>query len=150
MDNTYHPGAIEESTGAPKGEPQLDTKDEYGGESIFVEEGRHENPADNPHDVFGREDDNDIKYKTLSWQMVSLIMITEIVSNGTLSLPSSLAAVGAVPGAIVILALGIFATYTSWALVQFKIRHPEGKVDTNFVSLSKIPSDGLSSKMDWT
>lgn len=42
-----------------------------------------------------------------------------------LSLPSSLAVVGIVPGIILIVFLGIFATYTSWLLVQFKLNHPE-------------------------
>lgn len=52
-------------------------------------------------------------------------MIAEIVSNGMLSLPSSLAVVGIVPGLILIVFLGIFATYTAWLLVEFKLRHPE-------------------------
>ncbi|KAK3672419.1 hypothetical protein LTR78_007726 [Recurvomyces mirabilis] len=76
-------------------------------------------------DVFGHEEGHDIKYKTLSWQLVSVLMIAEIVSNGMLSLPSSLAVVGIVPGLIIIVFLGIFATYTSWLLVKFKLRHPE-------------------------
>jgi amino acid permease len=66
-----------------------------------------------------------IKYKTLSWQLVAVLMIAEIVSNGMLSLPSSLAVVGIVPGVILIVFLGVFATYTSYLLVQFKLRHPE-------------------------
>jgi amino acid permease len=53
-------------------------------------------------------------------------MIAEIVSNGMLSLPSSLAVVGVVPGAVIIVFLGVFATYTSYILIQFKLRHPEG------------------------
>lgn len=52
-------------------------------------------------------------------------MIAEIVSNGMLSLPQSLAVVGIVPGLILIIFLGVFATYTSYLLVQFKLRHPE-------------------------
>ena len=66
-----------------------------------------------------------IKYKTLAWPMVSVLMIAEIVSNGMLSLPSSLAVVGTAPGIILIIFLGVFATYTSWLLVKFKIKHPE-------------------------
>jgi len=54
-------------------------------------------------------------------------MIAEIVSNGMLSLPSSLAVVGIVPGVILIVFLGVFATFTSWILIQFKLRHPEGR-----------------------
>lgn len=65
-----------------------------------------------------------IKYKTLSWPLVSILMIAEIVSNGMLSLPSSLATVGFVPGLVVIIFLGVFATYTSHLLVSFKLRHP--------------------------
>ncbi|KAK5627483.1 hypothetical protein RRF57_003199 [Xylaria bambusicola] len=41
-----------------------------------------------PGDVFGSEDGHNIKYKTLSWPLVAVLMITEIVSNGMLSLPS--------------------------------------------------------------
>jgi hypothetical protein len=45
-------------------------------------------------DVFGDEKDHQIKYKTLSWQLVAVLMIAEIVSNGMLSLPSSGGVVG--------------------------------------------------------
>lgn len=61
----------------------------------------------------------------MSWQLVAVLMIAEIVSNGMLSLPSSLAVVGIAPGVILIVFLGVFATYTSYLLVQFKLRHPE-------------------------
>lgn len=52
-------------------------------------------------------------------------MIAEIVSNGMLSLPSALATVGIVPGVILIVFLGVWATFTSWVLIQFKLRHPQ-------------------------
>ncbi len=63
-------------------------------------------------DVFGDEENHDIRYKTLSWQVsrktiswaqlshiliiqfVSALMIAEIVSNGILSLPNAMAVVG--------------------------------------------------------
>ncbi|KAI4092459.1 MAG: hypothetical protein L6R37_007574 [Teloschistes peruensis] len=77
------------------------------------------------HDVFGREEDHQIRYKTLSWPLVAVLMIAEIVSNGMLSLPSSLAVVGLVPGLILIVFLGTFALFTSWLLIKFKLRHPE-------------------------
>ena len=78
-------------------------------------------------DVFGPEEHHDIHYKTLSWQLVAVLMIAEIVSNGMLSLPSSLAVVGLVPGLILIVFLGVFALFTSWLLINFKLRHPQGK-----------------------
>lgn len=76
-------------------------------------------------EVKRRADNVQIVYKTLSWRMVAVLMICEIVSNGMLSLPSSLAVVGIVPGLILIIFLGVFATYTAWVLVQFKLRHPD-------------------------
>ena len=81
-----------------------------------------EQVADDP---FGNEDDHDIKYKVLSWPMTAAIMISEIVSNGTLSLPQSIAVVGLVPGVILITFLGIFALLTAWQLIEFKKNHPE-------------------------
>ncbi|KAH0838470.1 acyltransferase-domain-containing protein [Lanmaoa asiatica] len=45
-------------------------------------------------DVFENDEQHQIRYKTLSWQFVSLLMIAEIVSNGLLSLPNTLAVVG--------------------------------------------------------
>jgi amino acid permease len=75
--------------------------------------------------VFGDEENNAIRYKTLSWQLVAVLMIAEIVSNGMLSLPQALATVGIVPGVILIVFLGVWATFTSWVLIQFKLRHPQ-------------------------
>jgi hypothetical protein len=57
-------------------------------------------------DVFGNEDGADIKYKTLSWPLVAVLMIAEIVSNGMLSLPAATAVVGIVPGVVLIVFLG--------------------------------------------
>ncbi|KAI3325135.1 transmembrane amino acid transporter [Xylariaceae sp. AK1471] len=121
--NTYHPEqfAHEKSDEPERNSTSPDARELSGGdfhEEQFIGE-------EIPGDVFGREDDHAIKYKTLSWPLVAVLMITEIVSNGMLSLPSSLAAVGVVPGVIVIFFLGAFATYTAWALIQFKLRHPE-------------------------
>ncbi|KAK5303203.1 hypothetical protein LTR99_004964 [Exophiala xenobiotica] len=77
------------------------------------------------HDVFGNEENAAIKYKTLSWPLVAVLMIAEIVSNGMLSLPAATAVVGIVPGVILIAFLGIFALYTSLILIDFKLNHPE-------------------------
>lgn len=88
-------------------------------------EPKSEGSDDDVRDVFGKEENHDIQFKKLSWPLVAVLMIAEIVSNGMLSLPSALAAVGMVPGLLIIIFLGGFATYTSWLLVKFKIRHPE-------------------------
>ena len=70
-----------------------------------------------------------------------MLMIAEIVSNGMLSLPSSLAVVGLVPGIVLIVFLGAFGLFTSWILIQFKLRHPEGILDfSGFGSRSMLTS----------
>ena len=84
-------------------------------------------------DVFGDETGNGIHYRTLSWPFVAFLMITEIVTYGTLSLPYSLATVGIIPGVILIVFLGAFALYTALVLIKFKINHPEG---TNIIFAS--------------
>ena len=68
-------------------------------------------------------------------------MIAGIVSNGMLSLPSSLAVVGLVPGIVLIVFLGSFALFTSWILIEFKLRHPEGR---NFQRLCSMPDRSFS------
>lgn len=77
------------------------------------------------HDVFGSENDHDIQYKTLSWQFVAFLMIAEIVSNGMLSLPNAMAAVGIVPSLVLTIFLGIFGLFTAKLLVDFKLNHPD-------------------------
>ena len=86
------------------------------------------NNAYHDRDVFGHESHHDIKYKTLTWPVVTLLMIAEIVSNGMLSIPSAMATVGLAPGIILVVFLGMFATLTSYWLVRFKLNHPEGKL----------------------
>ncbi|KEF58484.1 uncharacterized protein A1O9_06410 [Exophiala aquamarina CBS 119918] len=66
-------------------------------------------------DPFADEgDEDDVKY----------LMIAETISLGILSLPSVLATIGMVPGAILILGLGIVATYSGYVIGQFKNAYP--------------------------
>jgi amino acid permease len=53
-----------------------------------------------------------------------IVMIAETISLGILSLPSVLAAIGLVPGIILIAGLGILATYTGYVIGQFKLKYP--------------------------
>ncbi|KAI5784751.1 amino acid transporter [Geopyxis carbonaria] len=76
-------------------------------------------------DPFGNEAGADIQFKTMGWIETAFVMIAETVSLGILSLPSTLNAVGLVPGIILLLSLGIIATYTGFVLGQFKLRFPE-------------------------
>ncbi|KAF2641611.1 amino acid transporter [Massarina eburnea CBS 473.64] len=75
-------------------------------------------------DPFGDEENAEVKYRTLRWWQAAFIMIAETISLGILSLPSALAAVGMVPGIIMLLGLGAIATYTGYVLGQFKLAYP--------------------------
>lgn len=73
---------------------------------------------------FGNETDAEVKYRTLEWWQAGMIMIAESISIGILSLPSVLATIGLVPGVILIVGLGIIATYTGYVYGQFKEAYP--------------------------
>ncbi|OJT12628.1 N amino acid transport system protein [Trametes pubescens] len=97
-------------------------------------------------DVFGDEDDHDIRYKTLSWPFVAAFMIAEIVSNGMLTLPNAMAVVGIVPSLALTIFLGVFALYTAKLLIDFKLNHPEvhNMGDAGFIIFGPIGREILS------
>ncbi|PGG97755.1 hypothetical protein AJ80_09644 [Polytolypa hystricis UAMH7299] len=76
-------------------------------------------------DPFGDESGAAVQYKTLHWWQCGMLMIAEIVSLGVLSLPSAVAALGFVPAVILLIGLGLLATYTGYVIGQFKIRYPQ-------------------------
>ncbi|OJI97843.1 hypothetical protein ASPVEDRAFT_124601 [Aspergillus versicolor CBS 583.65] len=76
-------------------------------------------------DAFGEEEFAEVKYKTLKWWQCGLLMVAETVSLGVLSLPAAVAGLGFVPAVIILVALGIFATYTGYVIGQFKNRYPQ-------------------------
>lgn len=53
-----------------------------------------------------------------------IIMVAETIALGILSLPSTLATLGLVPGVILIIGLGLLATYTGYTIGQFKLAYP--------------------------
>lgn len=75
-------------------------------------------------DPFGDEEDAEVKYRTLEWWQAAAIMIAETISLGILSLPSVLASIGMVAGVILIIGLGLLATYTGYTISQFKAVYP--------------------------
>ena len=68
-----------------------------------------------------------IKYKTCAWWQTSMLMIAETISLGILSLPSVMGTVGLIPGIILILGMGILASYSGYALYLFKMEYPHVK-----------------------
>jgi hypothetical protein len=59
--------------------PKKNEHENYGSRQVYSSA----RPAGyDEEDVFGNEESHDIRYKTLSWPMVAVLMIAEIVSNG--------------------------------------------------------------------
>ncbi|KAG9678998.1 amino acid transporter, partial [Aureobasidium melanogenum] len=72
----------------------------------------------------GDIEDAEIDYQSMEWWQAAMIMIAETISLGILSLPSVLARIGLVPGLILLVGLGIIATYTGWVIGQFRMKYP--------------------------
>jgi len=66
-----------------------------------------------------------INFKSMNWLHCGIIMIAETISLGILSLPEVLNTVGLIPGLILIIGLGAFATYSGYVIYQFKLRYPD-------------------------
>ncbi|BCR90719.1 neutral amino acid permease [Aspergillus chevalieri] len=75
-------------------------------------------------DAFGNEEFAEVKYKVLKWWQCGLLMVAETVSLGVLSLPQAVAGLGLVPAIIILVGLGIMATYTGYVIGQFKWKYP--------------------------
>ncbi|KAJ5673776.1 hypothetical protein N7462_009215 [Penicillium macrosclerotiorum] len=75
-------------------------------------------------DAFGDEEHAEVKYKVLKWWQGGLLMVSETISLGILSLPAAIAGLGLVPGLIVLIGFGILASYTGYVIGQFKWRYP--------------------------
>lgn len=53
-----------------------------------------------------------------------ILMVAETVSLGVLSLPQAVAGLGLAPAIIILVGLGILATYTGYVIGQFKLKYP--------------------------
>lgn len=117
-DNDFRDSADDEKTevDSQRGLAHNDYNDEKGAVST---------PTDSTQDdPFGDDSNSETQYRTLSWWQAAIIMIAETISLGILSLPSVLATIGIVPGVILIVGLGVIATYTGYVIWQFKMRYP--------------------------
>ncbi|KAJ5634321.1 hypothetical protein N7528_002163 [Penicillium herquei] len=75
-------------------------------------------------DPFGSEEVAEVKYRTMKWWHCGMLMIAENISLGILSIPSTIAVLGMVPAAILIVFLGVLSWYTGFIIGQFKLRYP--------------------------
>ncbi|KAJ5476605.1 Amino acid transportertransmembrane [Penicillium sp. IBT 31633x] len=76
-------------------------------------------------DPFAGEISGGVRYRSMKWWNCAILMIAQSVSLGVLSLPSSMAVLGLVPGCIIIVGIGALTTYTGYVVGQFKLRYPQ-------------------------
>ncbi|KAI0780491.1 transmembrane amino acid transporter protein-domain-containing protein [Trametes elegans] len=84
----------------------------------------HTDVHDHAFDVYGDEDEAEIKYRTMVWWKAAALMLAETVSLGILSLPSVFARIGMAAGIILVIGLGVIATATGYVIGLFKLRYP--------------------------
>ncbi|KAL2207215.1 hypothetical protein CC79DRAFT_704940 [Sarocladium strictum] len=78
------------------------------------------------HDaVFGEATKEGPNYRSLGWIATVVVMLKIQIGLGVLSLPFVFDTIGMIPGVILLLVVGIIATYTSWMVGVFKRNHPE-------------------------
>lgn len=65
------------------------------------------------------------KFSRLGWKRLTVVLIVEAVALGSLSIPSSFATLGMVPGVICSVGLGFVAIYTSYVVGQVKLKYPQ-------------------------
>ncbi|KAF1960129.1 hypothetical protein CC80DRAFT_286315 [Byssothecium circinans] len=88
-------------------------------------ESQAQHQGDKPRDAFGNEEGAEIQYRTCEWWHAGMLMVAEVISLGVLALPQALASLGLVPGLLLIVILGIIATYTGYLIGQFKLAYPD-------------------------
>ncbi|KAA8650817.1 uncharacterized protein ATNIH1004_003506 [Aspergillus tanneri] len=91
--------------------------------SIGIDEQKGETTAYR-QDVFGDEEFAEVKYKVLKWWQCGLLMVAETISLGILSLPAAVAGLGLIPATVILISLGLLASYTGYVIGQFKWKYP--------------------------
>ena len=64
------------------------------------------------------------KFNRLGWKRLTVVLIVEAIALGSLSIPSSFAALGMVAGVLCTVGIGLIAIYTSHVVGQVKLKFP--------------------------
>lgn len=65
------------------------------------------------------------KFSRLGWKRLTVVLIVEAIALGSLSIPSTFAILGMIPGVICCVGLGLVAIYTSYVVGQVKLAFPQ-------------------------
>lgn len=88
------------------------------------EEAKGETSAPDGGDIFSH-DPAAAKFKSCHWLHAGVLMVTETISLGILSLPAAIAKLGLIPGILCISTLGFLATYSGYVIGQWKLKYPK-------------------------
>ncbi|KAJ5454010.1 uncharacterized protein N7458_004966 [Penicillium daleae] len=90
----------------------------------YAPEDMMNNALEYKQDAFGNEEFAEVKYKIMKWWQCGLLMVAQTISLGILSLPAAVATLGLVPSIILIIVLGLLATWTGYMIGQMKLKYP--------------------------
>lgn len=121
--DNYKP-SHESATNRTASQPDVEKQQQDAVPPYDTEMGRKKSKYDDRGDPFGDESNSEVKYRTMAWWQAGITMIAETISLGILSLPSVLGTIGIVGGLVLIIGLGIIATYTGYVIGQFKLAYP--------------------------
>ena len=65
------------------------------------------------------------RFNRLGWKRLTIVLIVEAIALGSLSIPSTFATLGMVPGVICCVGIGLIAIYTSYVVGMVKLAFPE-------------------------
>ena len=99
---SYEKPEIDEELGAMKEEKNVDVQDE----------------------VFGATEEGGVEYRSVGWLGASVLMMKSEMGIGILSIPQAFGTLGLIPGIIVLLAISIITTWSSYVVGVFKLKHP--------------------------
>ncbi|KAL2829361.1 putative amino acid transporter [Aspergillus pseudoustus] len=74
-------------------------------------------------DVFGGVNENGPNYRSVGWVGTIILMLKTQIGLGVLSIPAIFESVGMIPGILLICAVAGIATWTSYMVGVFKLRH---------------------------
>jgi hypothetical protein len=91
-------------------------------------------PSDSPPPEKLRDSDDEgeifqktghgVDFRTVTWQKASIVFLKILFATGVLSIPAAMYALGAAPGALLILAFGMVNTYVGRIQGNFRNMHP--------------------------
>lgn len=67
--------------------------------------------------------DGEVDFRTVSWPRATVIFLKIIFATGVLSIPTAMVSLGAVGGALIVIAWGVMNTYTAVIQGDFRNKH---------------------------